>query len=151
MKSYFWLPIAVFFALFATAIYAGGSSAYWYVDSISLIIILGFTFIMLCTHYSPVEMGRAFRAGMEKTKDSTEKELHDALNFFKTMQALFILNGFLGTLYGWISILTSLGDKQQMGRGFAASILTILYAVLFIIMISLPFQSAIKKKMKPGS
>lgn len=148
MKTYFFIPIFIFLGLVSTAIYIGGATLYYYLDLVSLCVTLGFTFVLLCTHYSPVEMGRAFRAGMENAKDCTEKELHHALVFFKSMQNLFILNGILGTLYGWVAMLNHLGNKQQMGRGVAASIITILYAVMFIAMICVPFQSAIKKKMK---
>lgn len=150
MKSYFMVPIVVFFALVATVIVLGGGSLNFFVSYVCLAITLGFTFVLLCTHYSPVEMARAFRTGMESYTHCSEKELHDALNFFKTMQSLFILNGILGTLYACVSILTSLGDASQIGVGFAAAIMTIIYSVMLISMISLPFQSAIKKKMHKG-
>lgn len=117
-----------------------------YVDIPSFVMAIVLPLILMLSHYTPGEMGKAFAAASAKKENSGE-ELNTALNFFENFQKLVIIAGVLATIMGLIAILANLGNYEQMGKNLGVALLTTLYAIIFAFVVTQPFKSAIKKKL----
>lgn len=102
---------------------------------------------ILLTHYSPKEIFEAFKmAGRQST--GRRKEYKNALLFFKTMQNIFIVLMLIGIpiLFIWF-LAGPQSAPPQIAHIVAIVIGVFLYPLLFILLLCLPFKSAIEKKM----
>lgn len=124
-------------------------------------VVLPSVFLLL-THYSPVEMKNAFKMAFKKNK-GTEKEMKNAFLFFRSAQGVFLMIGALGVLAAFIRLIfqfpivpISQGSiPHGLGKAIFAdtivhSILTIFYPVLLMVLVFLPFKSALQKKINNG-
>ncbi len=121
------------------------------VDSPSLALLLVPTIFMLLSHYGPKEFIRAFQVAMAKTS-AGEKELKNALLFFSTAQAMMIASTIVAVFLGIIMILDSIGKGQpQSARTvawwMAVDFVSILYLGFGLLLITVPFKSAVQKRL----
>lgn len=118
-----------------------------YADVASLIVVLFPVFFILLTLYTPKEMGHAFRAAMEDTPFE-RAEAEKALVFFETAQKIFIVDALIGTVLGGIAMLRDLKDLTNIGLSVSILLCCILYSLLFIVLLTIPFRAALQKKIK---
>jgi flagellar motor component MotA len=147
MKKMYMLYLLVAVALCVSGILIAGGSLLWFCDAPSLIFTPVIAIILLLGHFSPGEMIEAFKCAGKSEK--SESELKKSLLFFETFQRLNILSGILGFMLGLIMILISqeLSNEKVIGPYFAVAFLTMLYSLVIMLLITVPFQSAIKKKL----
>ncbi len=146
-KSYVINIMVVFGFSIAGIIIADGSpSIFW--DFPSFVFTPLFAIILLLGHYTPGEIINAFKsAGKEFTSDV---ELKKALLFFNTLHKLVIISGIFAFMLGNVLVI-SLSPSEELnmifGKFMSISLLTIVYALFIILTITVPFQSALKKKL----
>ena len=102
---------------------------------------------ILLTHYSPREIIKAFRMAGRKSQGAMS-DYKNALLFFKTMQNIFIVLMLIGIpiLFIWF-LAGPQSAPPQIAHIVAIVIGVFLYPLLFILLLCLPFKSAIEKKM----
>lgn len=151
MKKVFWIPLLVVIIFITVAgILASGNDLLIYSDAISLAISILPVFFIMLTCYTPKEMGHAFKQAMEETKfDRTEVE--KSLVFFEAAQKIFIVMSLIGFIVGIISMRDHFTEAGKIGYAVSISILTALYSLIFIALITLPFVTALKKKIAEHS
>ena len=104
--------------------------------------------IILLGHFSPREMFNAFRnAG---SAEVNEPELRKSLLFFETFHRLTVISGLFAFMLGIVLIVyihPSEEFNKNFGKFMAVCFLTVVYALFIIMTITVPFQSAIRKKL----
>ncbi len=152
MRKIFWIPLLVVVVfLVAAGLLASGSDLLIYSDLASLAVSLLPVFFVLLPSYTPKEMGQAFRQAMEDTPyDKIEAE--KALVFFETAQKILIVDSLIGFVIGVVALfqlnLQINGNANKIGFGIAVSLITILYSLVFILLVTLPFIAALHKKIR---
>ncbi len=151
MKKMFIVYFLLTAGIFALAVIIAKSDLLLMIDAPSLALILGPTILMLLSHYGPGEIIGAFRAAMEKS-GATEKELKNALLFFSTAQTLMIASTAVAVFLGIIMILGAVwkgsdNSARHVAGWMAVDLIAILYLALAMLLVTVPFKSAVQKKL----
>ncbi|OHD18957.1 MAG: hypothetical protein A2086_06900 [Spirochaetes bacterium GWD1_27_9] len=146
MKKFFFIPLLLGFSIIPLSIFFGGFSFSIFLDSISFAIMVLMPTFLLLTHFSVKEIFASFQ-NVFKNTNVTEEKLRKSILFFKTLEKLIIVSGFISTFYGIIGMLCNLGNNEAIGKGLAASLLTIFYGAILICFITIPFKSSLEKKL----
>jgi hypothetical protein len=131
--------------LFASGSF-GNLWIFW--DLPSFIITPLLALIILLGHFSPREMIGAFRCAW--AADAGEPELKKALLFFESFHRLTIISSLFGFMLGVVLIFYAYPSEQfnsNFGKFMAICVLTIVYALFIVMTVTVPFQSAIRKKL----
>jgi hypothetical protein len=120
-------------------------------DIPSLVLLLGPTILMLLSHFRPKEFFNAFKTAMAKNS-ADECELKNALLFFSTAQTLLIVSTVVAVFLGIIMILDIMAkgkvDNAKILSGWmAVDFISILYLALGMLIVTVPFKSAVQKKL----
>lgn len=113
-----------------------------YIDFPSIIVIIGFTAPILMASGLLGDFLKGFKVMGEKENSFTALELKRMLIANKLTITLIMLSGVMGTIIGWIGILTRLND-MMIGPSLAVAVLTFFYAVIFTVLL-IPIQAKIK-------
>ncbi len=146
MKKTYPVYVILTLAVFASGIFLAGSSFPVFLDIPSMAIVFVPLIFMLLTVYTPSEMADAFRCAM-RGADASEAELKRACLFFEGAQQMIYKIALTATLFGVILILSSLSKPEDLGRGFAVAILSVLYALITGFLVIVPFKTAVKKRL----
>jgi hypothetical protein len=129
---------------YAFPVFYGMSSLF--VNDASVVCIHGITKLaLLMTH------GR--KATLQVWSVPFRKELTDAalvtrsIAFFEDMTKYLFIAGGLGTLSVALYVLYSLKDFSGLGPKLAIAILSLLYACLLALFVSVPFRSILKQRL----
>ncbi|MFZ5353693.1 MAG: MotA/TolQ/ExbB proton channel family protein [Bacillota bacterium] len=125
------------FLFFSTSIYTRVGT---FVDPLSIIISLSFSFTMLLASGLLPDFLRGLKLMGQKENTYTIIELKKTVEAVKLMIRLLIASGTLGALIGIVGILTKLADISMLGPNLAVALLTMFYSVLFILIL-LPVQA----------
>lgn len=142
---YFLLTVLVFICI-CGAIFFTGSNILLFLHYLSALLVLLPSAFLALSSYSFNEIGRAFRSAFANNQ-TTPVDLQNALLFFTSLCSYVLLSAGIATLIGFIAILGHIGDKSMIGTGVAMSLLSILYALVLLLVIILPFKTGIKKKL----
>ncbi|MBP7737714.1 MAG: hypothetical protein KA369_17155 [Spirochaetes bacterium] len=151
MKKTFIVYFLLTTGIFVLAVIIAKSDLLLMIDAPSLALVLGPTILMLLSHYGPGEIIGAFRAAMEKS-GATEKELKNALLFFSTAQTLMIASTVVAVFLGIIMILGAVwkgydNSARVLSGWMAVDFIAILYLALAMLLVTVPFKSAVQKKL----
>lgn len=121
------------------------------IDPPSLAIILGPTILMLLSHFGPRDCISAFRSAMSRS-DAGEVELKNSLLFFSTAQTLLIVSGIAAVFIGLILIMDGMAmgkaeSAKILARWFSVDIIAVLYTALLMMLVTVPFKSAVQKRL----
>ncbi len=151
-KSFVLILIAVTGIYVAAIVIAGNDAAgaalpgFW--DLPSFILTPVTPLILMLGHYGPGEIVRAFRcAGADECGSA---DAGRALVFFRSLRRLIMLSGFLGTLIGAIFIARMYPSEEfsaSAGVYLGMCLLTVVYALFFSMVLCVPFESALEKKL----
>jgi len=148
MKKSYVVNILVVLGLSIVGIIVAEGSPMIFWDFPSFVFTPLFAVILLLGHYSPIEIIDAFKCSGKKT--ASEAELKKSLLFFSTLHKLIIISGFFAFMLAFVLII-SLSPSEEFNKSFgkfmAIGVLTIVYALFIIMTITVPYQSAIKKKL----
>ncbi len=118
----------------------------YFFDLPSIALLLVPVFLVMLSHFSPAEMAGAFRSAMAGYA-ATGKELSDSLLFFKTLQKALLVVSALGFLTGLIVLAGIESDAATFRNGLGVALLVVYYAAAMVMLVTLPFKSAVKKKL----
>jgi hypothetical protein len=156
-RSYFVvviLTLAFLVGLFACA----GVPLAAFVDFPSLGVVLAPALLMGFAGHSPREIARSFRVAFTK-QGASGVELGQAETYFDALVRYLACGGALGVVVGFVAMfLATAGvgiaaasvvrDKADaVGRGTALALVCLIYALVLIILVALPFRTAIRKRL----
>jgi flagellar motor component MotA len=145
-KMYFLMLILGIAMLFGTVITAGGR-VQLYLNLPSFVMVAGLTLILLRGSFSFREMGASFRAGFADG-GGDDSDIRKGIEFFEAMQRYLLISGLLGTLVGAMAMLQNLETAEKVGFGAALAIMTLLYGLVLIVLVALPFKYGLRKRAK---
>lgn len=135
----------VFAALASLAFVDGGMSALvYYLDLPSLVLIWLITIPVLASARLLKHFNNAFSIAFGK-KSRTLEEMQKAREAVELARKTLLAAGVFNCLFAIVVILANIGDYSKLGPNLAVAILTLLYAVVFDILL-LPVSSKIKAK-----
>lgn len=146
MRKMYVVGAVLFFAFVVGAIITSGGRILQYLNIPSFLMVLGPAFVLLLANFSVREMGRAFAVGFKK-KEASPEDLKKGYLFFRSAQIYLILSGSLGTMIGTMAMLANLRDSSRIGWGAALALTTILYGIIFSMVITIPFAAGIKRRL----
>ncbi|MEW6566293.1 MAG: hypothetical protein AB1404_12425 [Spirochaetota bacterium] len=138
--------ILLFLAIISLCVYGSGGTMIVFADILSALITVGVTIVLLRTGWTFREMGQAFSAAFNETTDREGLKTADV--FFATTGNYLSLSAAFSILISVIIILKNLTDKDMLGPNLAVALISLLYAVLFQLIIVLPMRGMIQKKLK---
>jgi len=151
-KSFIVYFVAVTGIYIAAIVIAGsgvagaGPAGFW--DLPSFILTPVAPFILMLGHYGPGEIVRAFRCA--GAGECGPADAGRALVFFRSLRRLVMLSGFLGSLIGAIFIARMYPSGEfsaNAGVYLGTCLLTVVYALFFSMVLCVPFESALEKKL----
>lgn len=147
MKKLFWIRIIIVFVAIAAVCFWVSSDAFAYVDIQSIIAVIILSFVIARATASYKEIGSYIKQASETT-NFDKKIAKKGVIFFEMFQNLLIALGVLETFVGVIAMMYHL-DKttSDVGRGWATVLAAIFYSVIIIVLITIPFKSALKKRI----
>jgi flagellar motor component MotA len=93
--------------------------------------------------------GQAFATAYRADR-ATPAEARTALGFFVSLQRYVLVSGLLGVLIGITTMLANLTDASSMGKGLALALLTVMYALATMLLVTMPFRSALERRLAAG-
>ncbi len=148
MKKRFIIYLAVVVGIYVFAILIAGGRLIMFWDFPTLLLTPVVPLILMLGHYSPSEIIDSFRIAGESA--NSDVEIKKSLLFFKTIHRLIMLSGSFAVILGIVMILTTYPSEnfsKDVGNYMAVCILSGAYAIFFVMIICVPFESALEKKM----
>ena len=145
MKKTYVLSLILFLAIMGLAMILTGCVACFF-DIGSLVMVLISAIIMILANYSIADIGKYFALGYRK-EAVMPSELKDGILFFKSFQKYLAIAGGIGFFMGLIAMLATLDDPEKIGRGLALALITVLYAMFFSMIITVPFRTGLERKL----
>jgi len=153
MKKGYLIYLMSALAIIALAIVFARGDFLPFFDAPCIMLVFAPTVLMLLSHYSPSEIVHVFRTAM-KGSESDRDELMDAYNFFDEAQRLMYTIALLAFILGVALMLLSYSDKnpqmitgEQFSRGLVTSVICIIYAMITVMLVTIPFKGAIQRKI----
>lgn len=146
MKKLFWLRIIIVFGAIIGSAFLTTFNMWKYCDHLSVVVTLGFALIVIRMTASPKEFISYFKQTSEKSPFD-EAIAEKGIVFFETLQNLLIAFAVLATFIGIIAILQDLKNLEIVGKSTGTALLAALYSSTFIVLITIPFKSALKKRI----
>ncbi len=115
----------------------------------ALMIVVTPPIAMALACFTPVEILKSFKLAFNNERLPIT-DYKNARLLFNSLERYFIASGVVGFLLGLVLMLISsefTTDVERFGRGMATSLLSILYAALFCIIITIPFRNSLQKKI----
>lgn len=146
MKAFSHVVAAVFvLALAWLGTVFSGAHFIVYLDAASLVLVLGLTLVMLRTSWSFRAMGRQFRTSLDDEAD--KPALEEAVLFFLSARRYLALAAGFAVFLGVIAILTNLQDRTKLGPNFAIALLSVFYAIILMVAICVPLETAARRRL----
>ena len=144
-RSYFFTVLGVLGIILIACLFTGVSFLI-FLNIFSFGIITLIPIILSLSSYSPAEIAESFVIVFSK-KEKTKKQYEKALVFFKALNKYLICAAVIGIHIAFIAMLATIEDKSMIGFGLSVSLTNILYAGSLILLIVIPFTTALKKKL----
>lgn len=152
MKKMYPLYLLAALCVFVAGVYIARGEILWLIDPPSaMLVFLPPVFLML-SHYTPGEMGKAFSTAFRGRADADVVETKNALLFFTTLQNLILFSMAITVLLGAILILVGIYRQQNesalvLSHWSSVALLALLYGWLAVMLVTLPFRGALRKKL----
>lgn len=148
MKRTYFLSLILMGGVIAGMVIISGCGIMWYLDIASFVIVVLPPLLLSLAVNSPARIARHFTIAFAD-KAAERLELENAQVFFKGLFKYFLLSGIMGTLFGIILVLSILEKlNTSIGEGISASFLTLFYSIIFIILLVVPFQQAVERRLE---
>lgn len=113
----------------------------------SLIVILALTIPTLMASGLLPDFFKGFKLMGQKVNYYSKLDLERILEANNLAVKAFLLSGTIGLILGFVGILRNLANPAELGPNLALSLLTILYSLIFIALIS-PIKSKVRTIIK---
>ncbi len=146
MNKIYLLMLVLFFGLWLLGPIVAGVSIGSYLSLPSFVLVIGPAIILSLCNYSPQEIVRYFGIGFKK-ENLDRRELKNGVLFFEALQRYFILSGITGFLVGLVAIFLSMENTAGLTFGLAVAITIILYSLLLVAAVAIPFRTGLQKRL----
>jgi len=145
MKRIYFLSIVMFLGIIVLSIVTSAARLELYLCLPCLFMVTITPFVVLLATFTPREMGRSFHAAFQGVS-ADPATLRTAGAFFKAAQSYVVLSGVAGAFVGLVAMLAEISDNTDVGFGMALVLMTLLYSVCLLIIVVIPFRTAIARK-----
>jgi hypothetical protein len=151
MNRFYPVAVVLVLGLILAGIAIDAASVLFFIDVPSLAVVLVPVLAMSFASFTPREIGGSFRAAFVRSHADAAL-LRTAAAFFRALERYIILSGFLGVLIGLVSMLVVMGSGKgvpdnKVTVGFSLLLLSVFYALVFLLLIAVPFRSAADRKL----
>lgn len=119
----------------------------WFIDMPSFLIILIFAVTMLLSTGLLRDFNNAFRLIVRKNAESSVREVRRAIEAVSLTRKVMLAAGGFTVCFSFVLILGGLDDPAALGPSLAVCILTMLYALAFVLIL-LPLESGLRLKLQ---
>lgn len=144
MTKIYPISVLAILGMIAAAIMLSGGQFVFFLSVASAIMVVGITTALTLASHRPAEIASAFRAAFSGGNGA---ELRASVAFFTSVQHYLLWSGFLSTLLGAIVLLGNLGTRQSVGAGTAVALITVFYAIVLVLLVTLPAKAAAQKRL----
>jgi len=138
MNKLFGIGLALLTSAFIMML-AGG--IYQYIDIPRILIIGGFTVASLSIAFGMRMFGLLLAPF--KMSDTVDREQYlEVIRCYHLMDRSVFSAAVAATLFSVIAILSNMSDPKSLGPSLAVALLSILYAVIFVLVISMPIKTS---------
>ncbi|MFW5744249.1 MAG: hypothetical protein ACOC2D_13315 [Spirochaetota bacterium] len=148
MKKFYFLAVLATVAVFLVAILTtGGTNPLLQFLSVpSFLIVVLPAFALSLANFSLRELGRCFSVAFGQ--GGRRDELVSARSYFGALGKYLMISGIIGFFTGAIVLLVNLGgDPSVIGAGTAVSLLTVVYAAFFYMIVPVPFRVGLDRRL----
>ncbi len=152
MKKLYWIWLILALGLITGGCYLASGDLSIYGDLASFILTVVLAILLGFTSNTPAEIAGYFRQSRRDTELDAEQARRGVV-YFRYIQRTIIFLGILCTFIGIVAMLRSLGPKNpdiSWGKGFGTAIITTLYSLVFSVVFTQPFITALEKKLASG-
>ena len=146
MKKDYWIWMLMGVGIFIVAIIFTGASITVFIYPESIIIVVFAPAFLTIAVYGLPTFARSFKIAFREATAS-RKELQTGIKLFGALQRYLLLTGLITTMIGLVAMLANLVDATQIGPNLALALITLLYSLIFIFAVALPFKNALESKL----
>ncbi len=139
------LPIILVAVVFSATVIFCGATFYIYLDVPSMILVPVAPFLFMILSHGWQGTRAAFKAPVKA--GATKRELQSSASFFTSFGNAIWCFGALGSTSGVIALLANITDRNMVGPNAAVALITMLYAAIFNVTLTLPFLSAARRRL----
>lgn len=136
------------FIIIVWIVIISGGTPLWFFDTVSLILVFGFTASVLIAGGCFKVFIKSFSFWLSKKSDIPVEEMNGAVSALGLACRAANGAGALGFTIGAIMALVNINTMSKVGPSLALSLLSLLYGMLLGFFVFLPMQTAIRKKIK---
>ena len=125
----------------------GRGNVAWFIDALSLLVILLFDGMILLSSGLTKDFNNAFRMVLKNGKEEGLSEIKRAIEAVVLVRKTTMAAGVFSMIFGMIMAIGALADPYMLGPNLAVACLTLLYA-LAVELILLPLESRLKMKLQ---
>lgn len=118
---------------------------FWDLKAFLMIVIIP-SLILLIT-YTPKEIALYIYTVLYKEEKQNDT-INKSINFFKRIQRLIIYSGVFIFFFSIMMMLSDISSVSVIARNSATGLCGIIYALLFVILIILPIQNSLEKRVE---
>lgn len=146
MRKGFWIWLVLALGLITGGCYLASGDLWIYLDLASFVLTVVLSILLGFTSNSPREIAGYIRQARVDTGLDAE-QARRGIVYFRYIQRTIIILGILCTFIGIVAMMRNLGDEKSLGKGFSTAIITTLYSLVFSVVFTQPFITALEKKL----
>lgn len=146
MCMYFISVLAVVLVSWFMLGFGLGGNVTWFIDAPSLLILLVFAATMLLSTGLLKDFNNAFRLIAKKGAEASVREVKRAIEAVALARKVMLAAGGFTVCFSFVLILGGLNDPASLGPAMAVCVLTMLYALAFVLIL-LPLESGLRLKL----
>jgi flagellar motor component MotA len=117
-----------------------------FVDWASLMMVVVPAAVLSLAVFPPRVIGRSFRSAFAR-QEASEADLRQAVTFFRFLERMLLLSGFIAALIGIVTILSQLRSVEVIGKGFALLLISVFYSLVLMLLLAVPFRAAVERRL----
>ncbi|MBT3273119.1 MAG: hypothetical protein HN368_08205 [Spirochaetales bacterium] len=146
MKKSYFIGLLLSLGMMAVAVLSAGADFGAFISLPAFIVVIFTPALLIISMFGLSVFGRSFSVAFHGVA-ATQKELETGIRLFRAFQNCLMLIGFITSLIGLISILAMLMDATQIGPNLALALITLLYSMILIFGVTVPFRSALENRI----
>ncbi len=147
MKLKFFLGVFLVLAISVLAVLGSGGRLTTFFDIPTFVVIVVIPAAIAFASWPVRDIGRAFSAPFDERAE--RKELEKSRTFFALLRQWVLVAAFFGSMIGLVCILAYADghDIDKLGRNLAVMLLCVTNALLLFLILPLPFESLVKRRL----
>ena len=148
MNRYYFIALVLVLGVLALGIVFAAARLNAFLDYPCLIMVVVPPALLCLAAFPPRVVGRSFLVAFAR-QEASEADLHQAVVFFRFLERSALVAGFIGALIGIVAILSQLREVEvaKLGQGFALLLITVFYALVLMLVVTVPFRAAVERRL----